>query len=244
MDHWLGSHAPRYEAPCNVLVPVTCDHVRRLPGPCPPPAGGADNEQQAVWVALQAGRPPPVYPRHIHVRRLPPGVACHPISWDHVNVSIFREAGTPVTGTRAGRWVCSSPGGQTPPGTWPGWSAGASGVGSGTSPGSWSDWPSTNSGYSGMSLDAETSETRVQRWRTSQFVQRIFTINKSHSSQQSHLVLYTNITITSTRIIIQSSKESDGGEYHNINSLGFTQEVFNHDKQGTSGMMKIASSGF
>ena len=41
-----------------------------------------------------------------------------------------------------------------------------------------------------------------------QFVQTIFTINKSHSCQQSHLV-YTNITITSTRIIIQSSKESD-----------------------------------
>ena len=24
MDHWLGSHAPRYEPPCNVLFPVTC----------------------------------------------------------------------------------------------------------------------------------------------------------------------------------------------------------------------------
>ena len=48
MDHWLGSHSPRYEPPCNVLSPVTCDHVRRLPGPRPPPAGGANNEQQEV----------------------------------------------------------------------------------------------------------------------------------------------------------------------------------------------------
>ena len=54
----------------------------------------------------------------------------------HLNsLILIREVETRVTGTRAGRWECSWPGVRTSPGTWPGWSAGASGVGSGTSPG-------------------------------------------------------------------------------------------------------------
>ena len=52
-----------------------------------------------------------------------------------ISTVLIREVETRVTGTRAGRWACSWPGGRTSPGTWPGWSAGASGVGSGTSPG-------------------------------------------------------------------------------------------------------------
>ena len=52
-----------------------------------------------------------------------------------VKISVLRVGGTLVTGTRAGRWGWSSAGARTPPGTWPGWSAGASGAGKRTSPG-------------------------------------------------------------------------------------------------------------
>lgn len=52
-----------------------------------------------------------------------------------LTIFIVRVDGTLVTETRAGRWLWSSPGGRGRPGTWPGWSAGASGAGSGTSPG-------------------------------------------------------------------------------------------------------------